>query len=143
MNLIDVLDRSIPNAPTFRAAAEAVCRILRVELPHFTWAGVYMLEGEHLVLEAWNGPQATEHVKIHMKSGICGLAARENRSVVVRDVRDEPQYLACFQSTRAEIVVPIRDQQGRVIGEIDCDSDQIGAFHQTDLALLECHCQPF
>ncbi len=131
------MDRSIPSAGSFSAAAKLACVILRREIPHYNWVGVYMLQGEDLVLEAWDGAQATEHVKIPVGKGVCGLAARENRTIIVRDVREEPRYLACFATTRSEIVVPIRDAKGGFIGEIDADSDQIGAFHGTDLVFLE------
>ncbi|MBI2930354.1 MAG: GAF domain-containing protein [Planctomycetes bacterium] len=137
MNLIDQMDRAVLDAPSFRAAAKLACVILRKELSHYTWAGVYMLYGQELVLEEWDGEHATQHTKIRVGRGLCGLAAVENRAVVVKDVREEPRYVACFQSTRSEIVVPVRNVQGKFIGEIDCDSDEIGAFHATDLAFLE------
>jgi len=54
----------------------------------------------------------------------------------VPDVREDPRYLQCFLSTRSEIVVPIiRD--GRVLGEIDIDSDRLAAFGEDDRELLE------
>ena len=131
------MDRSIPSAASFAAAAKLACVILRREIPHYNWVGIYMLQGDELLLEAWDGSVATEHVKIPIGKGVCGMAASENRAVIVRDVREEPRYLACFATTRSEIVVPIRDSKGDVIGEIDSDSDQIGAFHGTDLVFLE------
>lgn len=140
MNLIDLMERSIGSAPSFATAAKLACVILRREIPHYNWVGVYMLQNEELNLEAWDGEQATEHVKIPIGNGLCGLAARENRSVVVRDVREDPRYLACFATTRSEIIVPIRNGSGQVLGEIDSDSDQIGAFHGTDLVFLEWLC---
>jgi GAF domain-containing protein len=96
-----------------------------------------MIEGaDTLVLKAWAGPQATEHVRIPIGQGICGLAAREAKTVVVDDVNKDPRYLACFLNTRSEIVVPIFSD-GRVVGEIDIDSDRPSAFTQADRDLLE------
>jgi len=96
-----------------------------------------MIEGgDTLVLKAWDGPAPTEHVRIPIGQGICGLAAREDRTVVVDDVRADPRYLQCFLHTRAEIVVPIR-VRGAVAGEIDIDSDMPAAFGETDAVLLE------
>ncbi|HKS17122.1 MAG TPA: GAF domain-containing protein, partial [Planctomycetota bacterium] len=111
--------------------------LLRSEVPHFNWVGVYMIEGgDTLVLKAWDGPAATEHVRIPIGQGICGLAAREARTVVVDDVNKDPRYLACFPQTRAEIVVPIF-AGGSVVGEIDIDSDRPSAFTKDDQDLLE------
>lgn len=114
-----------------------LCRTLRAEVPHFNWVGVYMIEGgDTLVLKAWDGPAATEHVRIPVGQGICGLAAREARTVIVDDVNKDPRYLACFLQTRSEIVVPIF-ADGAVIGEIDIDSDKPAAFTKADQDLLE------
>lgn len=115
-----------------------LCRALRAGVPHYNWVGVYLLE-EHdtmLVLRGWDGPAATEHVRIPVGQGICGLAAREAQTVIVDDVSADPRYLQCFLGTRAEIVVPIFSG-GKVSGEIDIDSDSVAAFNATDRVFLE------
>jgi len=94
------------------------------------------LDGTTLVLDAWEGPQATEHTRIPVERGICGQAAREGRTVIVDDVRSDPNYLACFLETRAEIVVPIL-VEGRVVGEIDIDGNSVKAFDGSDRRFLE------
>ncbi|HYA10611.1 MAG TPA: GAF domain-containing protein [Thermoplasmata archaeon] len=118
------------------AAVAEVCRFLRASFPHYGWVGVYRLEGRELVLEAYAGAQATEHVRIPIDRGLCGRAARDGVTVVVDDVRASPEYLACFLSTRSEIVVPVH-AGGRVVGEIDIDSDRLAAFDASDRRLLE------
>jgi len=119
-----------------RAALAEVCRFLRESFRHFRWVGIYRLEGSMLVLDAWNGPAATEHTRIPVGRGICGQAAREGRTVIVDDVRAVPEYLACFLETRSEVVVPILSS-GTVIGEIDIDGNEVGAFDGSDRAFLE------
>ena len=61
---------------------------------------------------------------------------RSGRTEIVDDVNADPRYLACFASTRSEIVVPIAFQ-GTVVGEIDIDSDEPAAFGGEDKAFLE------
>ena len=102
---------------------------------HFTWTGIYLLEGETLVLHNQVG-SPTPHERIPIGRGICGLAAREKQTVVVPDVSRDPRYLACSLSTRSEIVVPIM-RDGTVLGEIDVDSDRPDAFTGNDRVLLE------
>jgi L-methionine (R)-S-oxide reductase len=103
---------------------------------HYSWIGFYRVEGGELVLGPWRGPQATEHVRIPVGKGICGAAAASGATEVVEDVAADPRYLSCFVSTRSEIVVPV-SRGGRVVGEIDIDSDRPGAFDDHDRAFLE------
>lgn len=109
---------------------------LQEGLEHYGWTGIYLVEGDDLVLAAWNGPEATEHVRIPIGQGVCGAAARSGRTEVVDDVSADPRYLVCFPSTRSEIVVPIKDGE-RVLGEIDIDSDHSAAFTVRDRRFLE------
>jgi len=103
---------------------------------HYSWAGVYVVVGDELMLGPWQGPEATEHVRIPVGQGICGAAAASGRTEVVDDVGEDDRYLACFASTRSEIVVPIL-RDGVVVGEIDIDSDQPSAFGELDRDFLE------
>ena len=110
--------------------------VLHDSLPHYSWVGIYFVEGDDLVLGPWKGPQATEHVRIPIGQGICGAAAASGLTELVDDVNVDARYLACFTSTRSEIVVPIIFER-RVVGEIDIDSDEPAAFKDADRAFLE------
>lgn len=127
-----VLDRGGEADDVLRAVVDA----LHDRFDRFSWVGIYLVEGDELVLGPWRGPQATEHVRIPIGRGVCGAAAASGRTEVVDDVSADPRYLACFPSTRSEIVVPIA-YQGRVVGEIDVDSDEPAAFGAADRELLE------
>jgi GAF domain-containing protein len=115
---------------------EQVVELLHGRFDHYSWVGIYLVEGEDLVLGPWKGPQATEHVRIPVGAGVCGAAAASGETEVVDDVNADSRYLACFPSTRSEIVVPIA-YDGRVVGEIDIDSDRPAAFSDGDRAFLE------
>jgi L-methionine (R)-S-oxide reductase len=110
--------------------------VLQTDFEHYSWVGIYLVEGDELVLGPWQGPEATEHVRIPVGQGVCGAAAASGRTEIVDDVNADPRYLACFPSTRSEIVVPI-SHEGRVVGEIDIDSDRPAAFGQEDRSFLE------
>ncbi|MGB2953094.1 MAG: GAF domain-containing protein [Gaiellaceae bacterium] len=110
--------------------------ILHDRVAHYSWVGIYLVEDGELVLGPWKGPQPTEHVRIPVGQGICGAAAASGHTEVVDDVNADPRYLACFASTRSEIVVPI-SYEGRVVGEIDIDSDEPAAFGEADREFLE------
>ncbi|MBI3859973.1 MAG: GAF domain-containing protein [Thaumarchaeota archaeon] len=121
---------------TGRAAREAAVRYLNGSVPAYSWVGVYSVEGKDLVLDAWSGPAATEHTRIPLGKGVCGFAAKAGRTEIVSDVSKDPRYLSCFVSTKSEIVVPIH-AGGKVVGEIDIDSDHKDAFSTLDREFLE------
>jgi len=102
----------------------------------YSWIGIYIVRGDALVLGPWKGKQATDHIQIPIGSGVCGSAAKSGKTELVSDVNKDDRYLACFVSTRSEIVVPIK-KKGEVIGEIDIDSDVPNAFNNKDAVFLE------
>jgi L-methionine (R)-S-oxide reductase len=115
-----------------RGAVEAI----HDRLEAYSWVGIYFVEGDELVLGPWKGPSATDHVRIPIGQGVCGAAAAGGVTEIVEDVNADPRYLACFPSTRSEIVVPVL-YEGAVVAEIDVDSDAPAAFGDADRAFLE------
>jgi L-methionine (R)-S-oxide reductase len=128
----EILDRGGDADDLLRQVVAA----LQERFDDYSWVGVYLVEGDELVLGPWQGPEATEHVRIPVGQGICGAAAATGVTEIVDDVNADPRYLACFPSTRSEIVVPI-SYEGRVVGEIDIDSDRPAAFDADDREFLE------
>jgi L-methionine (R)-S-oxide reductase len=133
---LEAVDRIVNRESEADEVLRQVVEVLHDRFEHYSWVGIYLVEGDDLVLGPWKGPQATEHVRIPVGQGICGAAAATGRTEVVDDVAADERYLACFPSTRSEIVVPIV-YEGRVVGEIDIDSDRPAAFGEADRAYLE------
>jgi L-methionine (R)-S-oxide reductase len=133
---LNVVRAAIAEAAGPEAAAQRVVDLLHDRFPPYDWVGIYWVEGSDLVLGPWTGPEATEHTRIPIGTGVCGAAAASGRTEIVPDVSADPRYLACFASTKSEIVVPIFDG-GEVIGEIDIDGSDLGAFDETDARFLE------
>lgn len=69
--------------------------------------------------------------------GVCGTAWAKAATQLVPDVEAFPGHIACSSSSRSEIVVPIKDAQGQVLGVIDVDSDQLDDFDEVDALHLE------
>ncbi len=127
---------AIDRAPSLAEAYQRVCDELYVAFEHYSWVGIYSVDGDDLLLSAWSGPEETEHTRIGIGEGICGLAAATGETELVPDVGERPEFIACFPSTKSEIVVPIHTHAG-VMGEIDIDSDWLDAFGDLDREFLE------
>lgn len=130
-SIIERLRASSLTGPPLRSQAMHILDELRT----YDWSGVYRLEGEELVLDAYVGA-ATDHVRIPVGRGVCGTAVAVNRNQVIEDVREIGNYLACSTQTRSEIVVLIRRGE-QILGQIDIDGHTIGAFDASDEAMLE------
>ena len=115
---------------------KTVVRLPRESSEYYDWVGIYLVKEQSLVLASYAGEAETEHVTIPIGQGICGLAAEQERTIIVPDVNKDPSYLMCFPSTRSEIVVPIKGAS-RVLGEIDIDSNRLSAFTLRDREMLE------
>lgn len=120
-------------ANTDRVLDETI-RLLKENYAHYTWVGIYLVEGNELVLRSYLG-KPSPYVRIPIGKGICGAAVAERRTLNIPDVKADSRYLACSLETRSEIVVPIQ-LDGKVIGEIDIDGDAPSAFRRSDEELL-------
>lgn len=106
----------------------------------FFWVGIYFVrpsknESFELVLGPFQGPVAC--TRIGFGKGVCGTAWKEKRTVIVDDVEKFPGHIACSSLSRSEIVLPAFDKNGDVSLILDVDSEQLGAFDETDKAFLE------
>lgn len=127
---------SLPWDSDRETLSQSLVKWLREEVEYYNWVGIYWVEKGELVLGPWDGPEATEHVRIPADKGICGLSAQDGNSIIVPDVRVDPRYIACFLNTKAEIVVPVM-RGDETIGVIDVDSDTFAAFRDGDQKFLE------
>jgi L-methionine (R)-S-oxide reductase len=126
---------AIEHAASYPEAMLQAVNVLKEQMPDYSWVGIYVLEGEELILGPFRG-KPSPHTRIPLNQGICGAAASTKETIIVDDVDADPRYLACSLETRSEIVVPIM-RGADVLGEIDIDSDKKAAFGLADRELLE------
>ena len=135
-DIASIVGRIVDTAPNAEKAMDAIVEILHHRVPHYSWVGIYLMDGpDELVLGPFRGTPSP-HTRIPLNQGICGAAALQKATVIVPDVNADPRYLACSLETKSEIVVPIM-QGACCLGEIDIDSDQPDAFGPDDQILLE------
>ena len=101
----------------------------------YWWVGFYLVRDGELQLGPFQGPVAC--MTIRSGKGVCGTAWEQNATIVVPDVESFPGHIACSSESRSEIVVPIRNDKGEVVAEIDIDSRELSAFDATDQRYLE------
>lgn len=99
------------------------------------WVGFYMVENNELVLAPFQGPIACTRIKYGR--GVCGTAWKEAKSQLVPDVEKFPGHIACSSLSVAEIVVPIFNKSGQVIGVLDVDSERFDVLDAIDVQFLE------
>ncbi|MFW8593635.1 GAF domain-containing protein [Cribrihabitans neustonicus] len=102
----------------------------------FDWTGFYRVTAPELLKI---GPYQGGHgcLQIPFSRGVCGAAARSGEVQLVPDVDAFPGHIACASSTRSELVLPVRNGSGELIGVFDIDSDQPDAFTGEDAEQLE------
>lgn len=99
------------------------------------WVGFYWVKDTQLVLAPFQGSIAC--TRIGFGKGVCGTAWKEAKSLLIPDVNAFPGHIACSSSSVAEIVVPILDNQGQVVGVLDVDSERYDTLDETDVFYLE------
>lgn len=133
--VLDSVRAALGKAADADSAMTAVVDTLKKARPDYSWVGIYLLDGNELVLGPYRG-RPSPHARIPLGRGICGAAAAEKATIIVDDVNSDSRYLACSTDTKSEIVVPIMNGND-VLGEIDVDSDHPAAFGGADRTLLE------
>lgn len=113
----------VANAANFAALAYHA-------LPDINWAGFYFWDGRELVVGPFQGKPAC--VRIALGKGVCGTAAATRRTQLVPDVHAFPGHIACDAASRSEIVVPLFDAHGSLIGVWDVDSPTPARFDEDD-----------
>lgn len=131
----DVLSKTIGSLTEGESDAVALMATVVCELHHaddrFDWTGFYRVTAPDLLKI---GPYQGGHgcLQIPFSRGVCGAAARTGEVQLVDDVDSFDGHIACASSTRSEIVLPVRDGQGRLLAVLDIDSDQPAAFDAAD-----------
>lgn len=132
--IVGKVDNKVESDTSLDEVLQYAVRTLKEGRETYDWVGIYLLEGDTLVLHNYIG-KPTEHTRIPVGVGVCGVAVAEGANQIVGDVTKVDNYLACSVGTRSEIVVLIR-RGSAILGQIDIDSDLEDAFGQQDEMLL-------
>ncbi len=132
LSQIEVFANADDNPISVLSNCAAVMKV--VFQKEYFWVGFYIVDGDELILGPFQGTPACTRIKFGR--GVCGIAWKEGRSLVVEDVEEFPGHIACSSLSKSEIVVPLFSD-GVVIGEIDIDSTELSTFDDVDREYLE------
>ncbi len=132
-NLVIQIDALVGGEPDLIANLANVAAALKQTFGFF-WVGFYLVKDEVLVLGPFQGPIAC--TRIAHGRGVCGIAWKERRTLVVPNVALFPGHIACSSESKSEIVVPLLVGE-EVVGVLDIDSDRLNDFDETDATFLE------
>lgn len=113
--------------------ATMVCELHHAD-DRFDWTGFYRHVDGVLKIGPYQGGHGC--LTIPFDRGVCGAAARTGQVQLVPDVNAFPGHIACASSTHSELVLPVWDVQGRLLGVLDIDSDRPAAFDAEDAEAL-------
>jgi GAF domain-containing protein len=119
---------------TVALMATLVCEIHHRH-PLSDWTGFYRVVAPEILKI---GPYQGGHgcLVIPFSRGVCGAAARSGKVLNVPDVDAFPDHIACSASTRSELVLPVWNGKGILLGVLDLDSNTPAAFTEEDEAWL-------
>jgi GAF domain-containing protein len=136
--LAEMVAAVVEGEPNQVARMATVSSMLASTFEHFFWTGFYVVDpakGNELVVGPYQGTLGC--LRIAFGRGVCGKAAATGEIQIVDDVNAFPDHIACDSRSVSEIVLPVRDEAGRLIAVLDVDATVPAAFDRTDAAGLE------
>jgi L-methionine (R)-S-oxide reductase len=121
------------NSPSARMAT--IVAVLHHKMDTFFWTGFYLIENGEMTVNIYQGPVACQILE--KNKGVCWAAFNKKETVVVEDVHQFPGHIACDSRSNSEIVVPLKNSEGEIIGVLDVDSKEKAAFDEVDARWLE------
>jgi len=123
---------------TAKAVMEKITERLHEKMARYNWVGFYLVNAAdpNLLMVGPYVGSFTPNERIPLDTGLCGLAARSRKTVVVDDVTKDPNYLQGSSMVISEMVVPIL-VGGRLVGELDVESYFPNTFAKAEQEFVE------
>lgn len=112
-----------------------VIAVLHHKMEYFFWTGFYLLQEDKLQVASYQGPLACINLKKDV--GVCWAGINQRETIIVGNVEEFPGHIACDSRSQSEIVVPLKNSKGDIIGVLDVDSATLNSFDKTDAEWLQ------
>jgi len=117
------------------ARMSTIAALLHHKFSNFFWTGFYLLENGELIVGPYQGPLACQ--VLEKDKGVCWAGIREKKTIVVPNVHEFPDHIACDSRSNSEVVIPLLDNKNNPLGVLDVDSQKLDAFSDIDKEWLE------
>lgn len=128
----ELIEKSSNNPLSNMATINAV---LYHKMEYFFWVGFYLLQENKLQVAAYQGPLAC--INLEKDAGVCWAGINQRKTILVPDVEAFPGHIACDSRSKSEIVIPVRNHEGEIVGVLDVDSESYNSFDEIDSEWLE------
>ncbi len=133
--IYDQLQDLLKDNPNAIAHMATIVAVLHHKMDYFFWTGFYLLDNGELIVGPYQGSLAC--IKLKKDTGVCWAGINRGETLVVPNVHEFPGHIACDSRSNSEIVVPLKDSTGAIIGVLDIDSREFGSFDEVDARWLE------
>lgn len=128
----ELIDKSSNNHLSDMAT---ICAVLHHKMEYFFWTGFYLLQDGKLQVASYQGPLAC--IDLKKDAGVCWAGVNRKETVIVGNVEEFPDHIACDSRSQSEIVVPVHNKAGEIVGVLDVDSKDLNSFDDTDAEWLQ------
>ncbi len=132
--LLIQIEDLLKKSPDELAAQATIVSVLFNKMDYFFWCGFYRLDGHRMIVGPYQGPPACQILE---GRGVCLDSVEQQCTVIVPDVHKYPGHIACDSRSKSEIVVPVKNKSGQIMGVLDVDSKDIESFTKVDAIYLE------
>jgi len=133
--IYEQLQDLLRDRPNLTAGMSTIVAVLHGKMDYFFWTGFYLLDEGDLIVGPYQGSLAC--IRLKKDTGVCWAGINAGKTVIVPDVHLFPGHIACDSRSNSEIVVPLRDKSGKILGVLDVDSKDFGSFDEVDAKWLE------
>ncbi len=112
------------------ARMSSIVAVLHNKMEYFFWTGFYFLKDGKLIVGQYQGPVACQELK--KDTGVCWAGINQQNAIIVPDVEKFPGHIACDSRSKSEIVIPLKNKEGNIIGILDVDSNEYNQFDEVD-----------
>lgn len=132
--ILSIIDKNVPLISNLSNVASAI----NLNMQNINWVGFYFVGDNELYLGPFQGEPACTIIRLD--KGICGRCFREQKTIIVDNVLEEKEHIACSSKSRSEIVVPIF-KDDKVVLLLDIDAPIFNRFNEEDRNELEVICK--